>query len=80
METREGFVVKQRVNIGSKSEMDGYFLRQDDGTITRIEFAWESPFQQDILEGLVGLRCEVEGSFYRDKFIVHNYREFQLTH
>jgi len=69
MRTLTGKVVLKRVNEGSKSESDGFFIAIDGGREVRIELDGEEPFEQTTLKSLVGKSCEATGVFYRTKFI-----------
>jgi hypothetical protein len=70
MEKLVGKIICERVNVGSKSETDGYFIIMSDGQRKRIVVEGEHPYLQPTLKGLVGKRCEVSGDEFQRKLIV----------
>ena len=77
MRTLVGKIVCERVNVGFKSETDGYFLVMDDGHRQRISVNGEPPFYQKTLRTLVGKRCEASGDEFWGKFVAETIKEIK---
>ena len=70
-----GKIICERINVGSKSEMDGYFIELDfNGRRERIEFRAEGP-SQPTLKSLVGKHCEVECEWFWKMFVAKTITE-----
>lgn len=66
-----GALFSRRINVGSKSECDGFFIVTDGGDELRVEIQDENPFDQPTLRRLLGARCRATGcSWYRGRYIV----------
>lgn len=72
MRKLKGMIVCERVNVGSKSETDGYFIVMDNGQRKRIVVEGEHPYDQPTLKGLVGKYCEASGDDFWGKFLTQN--------
>ena len=75
MRTLVGKIVCERVNVGSKSEADGYFMVMDEGSRQQITVKGEPYFYQPTLRGLVGKRCEASGEYFWGKFVAETIKE-----
>jgi len=70
MKTVTGRLVMRRVNRGSKSECDGFFIVTDDGKRVRVINPRDHYVDQPLLRALVGKRCEAVGFWFWDKLHV----------
>ncbi len=74
--TLEGEVVKATFAKGSKSEHEAVYLVVDEDTRYKLQRRGGNPFQDDVLEGLVGKSISAKGTIYRNiHFIIESYQE-----
>ena len=64
----KGTITSRLVDVGLKSERDGYFLKMVYDLEVQL-LAGENPFDQPKLRSLVGRRCDVYGHFSDSTFI-----------
>ena len=70
MLTLVGKIVCKRINLGSKSECDGFFILADnDDRKTSITLEDENPFEQLTLKSFVGKWVVAKGTFHRETFV-----------
>ena len=73
--TLEGEVIKATFSKDSKSEHEAVWLVIDEDTRYKLQREGGNPFQDDVLESVVGKYISAKGIVYRYSFIMESYQE-----
>lgn len=70
--TLKGTIITKLVDVGTRNECDGYFLRTVYDHEIRLHCEGENPLKEPTLKSLIGRRCDVRGSFSGSTLIAYH--------
>jgi tRNA uridine 5-carbamoylmethylation protein Kti12 len=73
--TLEGQVAKELSGQGTKSEHEAVYLVISEDTRYKLHRKNGNPFQDEVLDGLVGKYISAKGYLYQSHFIMDSYQE-----